>query len=224
MPHALRAGRPQGHGNGSVLGWAQHGLHYDGWVCGSIISHVLPQDRRSYARGSSVQQLCVHALWMHCLGPGTRFHLRNRGTSQRSATNPLGEERHESVRTGNILLCRTLVFLWIAQALRVHWILEQPKGSVMELHPRFQEMLGRLSLWKHTISMKAFGAPSMKPTWLYSSPLIEENAFPETYVCVRPYKHPATRRLQAGNLLTRLMTWHRPALHLCQKHEMSRWQ
>lgn len=121
-----------------------------------------------------VAPVCSSFVFMRfgCIVLRVRVHPRNRGTSQRSATNPVGEERHQSVRTGNILLCRTLVIIWIAQALGCHWVLEQPKGSVMELHPRFQEVLSRLGVWKHTISMKVFGAPSLKPTWLYSSPLL----------------------------------------------------
>ena len=70
---------------------------------------------------------------------------------------------------GNLLLCRTLVILMIAQALKCMWVLEQPKGSLLELRPLFQETLGRLTIWKHTIQMGDFGANSDKPTWLYSS-------------------------------------------------------
>lgn len=98
-------------------------------------------------------------------------HVRSRGTTKRSATRPLGEESYESVRVGNILTARTLVILMVAQALRCFWVLEQPKGSVMELHPCFQEVLGRMTVWKHCLQMQQFGAPTAKPTWLYASPL-----------------------------------------------------
>lgn len=96
---------------------------------------------------------------------------RSRGTTKRSAARPLGEESYESVRIGNLLTARTLVILMIAHALRCFWVLEQPKGSVMELHPCFQEVLGRMTVWKHCIQMQMFGAPTAKPTWLYASSL-----------------------------------------------------
>ncbi len=51
------------------------------------------------------------------------------------------------------------------------WILEQPKGSMMELHPMFQEFMNKIYTWKHSILMKDYGAPSQKPTWLYARPM-----------------------------------------------------
>lgn len=57
----------------------------------------------------------------------------------------------------------------IAHALGCMWVMEQPKGSVMELHPLFQELMGKIAVWKHTIRMGQYGANSEKPTWLYSS-------------------------------------------------------
>lgn len=97
--------------------------------------------------------------------------LRNSGTSKRSSTRPCGEESYESVRNGNILAVRTLIILMIAQSLGCFWLLEQPKGSMMELHPRFQEFMNMIPTWKHSIIMKDYGAPSQKPTWLYARPM-----------------------------------------------------
>jgi len=70
---------------------------------------------------------------------------------------------------GNILACRTLIVLFICQAMGCFWILEQPKGSLMQLHPRFQEFMGRITTFRHAISMGDYGAASRKPTWLYAS-------------------------------------------------------
>ncbi|CAK9103962.1 unnamed protein product [Durusdinium trenchii] len=121
----------------------------------------------------------IAALYQTCrLTPGSgwlaapvcsSFVFMSRGTTKRSATRPLGEESYESVRVGNILTARTLVILMVAHALRCFWVLEQPKGSVMELHPCFQEVLGRMTVWKHCLQMQQFGAPTAKPTWLYAS-------------------------------------------------------
>jgi len=121
----------------------------------------------------------VGALYHTCrLSPGSgwlaapvcsSFVYMSRGTTKRSPTRPLGEESYPSVALGNLLLCRTLVILCIAHALRCFWLLEQPKGSLMEAHPLFEEVMRMIDVWKHCIQMKNFGAPSAKPTWLYSS-------------------------------------------------------
>ena len=110
-----------------------------------------------------------------CLFNGLCLSLRSHGTTKRSASRPLGEESYPSVALGNLLLARTLVILMVAHALGCMWILEQPKGSVMELHPLFQEMMGKLTMWKHTISMGRYGANSDKPTWLYASITVQLN-------------------------------------------------
>lgn len=39
----------------------------------------------------------------------------------------------------------------------------------MEMHPGFQEYLTMVQNWRATIQMGHYGAPSLKPTWLYSS-------------------------------------------------------
>ena len=95
--------------------------------------------------------------------------LRNTGTSKRSVTRPLGEEKYTSVREGNILCARTLVILWIVASLQVWFILEQPQGSWMECHPCFQHLASALDIYRHRISMHEYGGSSSKPTWLYSS-------------------------------------------------------
>lgn len=95
-------------------------------------------------------------------------HLRSRGTTKRSLTRPLGEESYPSVRLGNLLLARTLVILLVAHALKAFWIVEQPRGSLMEAHPLFQEVLAMIHTFKKSILMGNFGAPTDKPTWLYA--------------------------------------------------------
>ena len=94
---------------------------------------------------------------------------RNSGTVRRTDARPLGEEAFESVWMGNVLCARTLIVLLIAHSLGCWWILEQPKGSKMEAHPCFQDVLRWIHVWRQHISMGAFGAKSLKPTWLYSS-------------------------------------------------------
>lgn len=118
---------------------------------------------------------CYHAT---CLKPGSgflaapvclSFVFMNSGTARRTDARPLGEEAFESVWMGNVLCARTLIVLLIAHSLECWWILEQPKGSKMEAHPCFQDVLRWIHVWRQHISMGAFGAKSLKPTWLYSS-------------------------------------------------------
>lgn len=97
------------------------------------------------------------------------FVYMNKGTSKRSPDRPMGEESYPSVKAGNTLACRTLLIVMIAQALCCFWVLEQPKGSTMDLLPCFQELLRKVTVWKHKFNMQDYGAPSKKPTWIYSS-------------------------------------------------------
>lgn len=114
--------------------------------------------------------------------------LRSRGSTRRSEAQPLGDERLESVQVGNCIAARTLVILLVVAALQCWAILEQPKGSIMESHPAFQEYLSMVETWRAHILMKTYGGPTAKPTWLYSSrPEIEEiNNF-------RPVRTPAVQ-------------------------------
>ena len=94
---------------------------------------------------------------------------RSRGSSGRTVCEPMGNLSHESVRTGNYIAVRTLIVLIIVAALQCWTILEQPKNSIMELHPAFQQYLSIVQCWRAHIQMRDFGGPTAKPTWLYSN-------------------------------------------------------
>lgn len=118
---------------------------------------------------------CYHATCLR-VGGGllaapvcSSFVFMSSGTSRRSMAQPLGEVKYPSVALGNLLCARTLVVLLIAASLQCWWILEQPQGSWMEVHPLFQQVLRLMEVWRHRLSMGSYGAPSEKPTWLYSS-------------------------------------------------------
>lgn len=49
------------------------------------------------------------------------------------------------------------------------WIVEQPQGSLLEYHPRFQWLLGKMPVFKVCVRMGEFGAGTEKATWLYSN-------------------------------------------------------
>lgn len=122
---------------------------------------------REHPLGVAIGDVVTHA---HLFNPNVpRRPPRNAGTARRSVSRPLGEEAHPSVRTGNVLCARTLIVLLVAATLGCWWVLEQPRGSTMELHPCFQAVMKMLNCWRSYHTMESYGAMSKKPTWLYSS-------------------------------------------------------
>lgn len=101
------------------------------------------------------------------------FSPRSSGTSRRSAAQPLGEVRFPSVRLGNVLAARTMILILVAASLQCWWLFEQPQGSMFEHHPIVQQVLQMLDVWRHRFAMRTYGAPTEKPTWLYSSYLVD---------------------------------------------------
>ena len=96
--------------------------------------------------------------------------LRSRGSTLRTKLKPLGDKSRPSVALGNLLTSRAIVIIMIIAAKGCWWVLEQPSTSLMHLHPLFQAMLKLLEgVRKKTIRMSKFGAPTKKPTLLYSS-------------------------------------------------------
>ena len=93
----------------------------------------------------------------------------NRGTSGRSASKPLGDTSRQYVREANCMVSRATLIAYLCAAMGL-WILhEQPRGSLYEFHPRWQQFVGIVKVWRHAIAMRDFGAHSDKPTWLYSN-------------------------------------------------------
>ncbi|CAK9059461.1 unnamed protein product [Durusdinium trenchii] len=93
--------------------------------------------------------------------------IGSRGSTGRSVANPMGFG--ESCRIGNLLVSRTLVIMLICAAKCVWFCLEQPGTSIMELHTLFQRFIKIAALRKLKINMGDYGAPTLKPTILYSS-------------------------------------------------------
>lgn len=48
-------------------------------------------------------------------------------------------------------------------------MLEQPRGSLLQYHPRLQWLMSMMRVWRFEFSMLDFGAPTLKPTWVYAS-------------------------------------------------------
>ena len=51
------------------------------------------------------------------------------------------------------MVSRVVLLLILAGALGKFWMVEQPSGSSMENHPRFQELLARQRVYKKLVHM-----------------------------------------------------------------------
>lgn len=67
------------------------------------------------------------------------------------------------------MTARVMVLVVLAAARGVWWLVEQPRTSLMELHPTFQRMLALLqNVRRISVCLGDFGGPTKKPTILYS--------------------------------------------------------
>ena len=62
------------------------------------------------------------------------------------------------------MVARMVITLFIVLARRAQWLLEQPKSSVMHLHPTLAWFIGGNPSSRVHTSMGVFGAPSHKPS------------------------------------------------------------
>ncbi len=66
----------------------------------------------------------------------------NRGTSGRHRSMPLGRFcLHEYVREANVMVSRCTLLAWAALAVGAFYCLEQPAGSLLQYHPRWQQLI-----------------------------------------------------------------------------------
>lgn len=91
------------------------------------------------------------------------------GTSQRTKLNPLGRQELPCVASANLMVSRSVLLMRLCAAKGGTWILEQPMSSLMIYHPRLQDLARECQIFKTSFCMGAYGAPSKKPTKLYSN-------------------------------------------------------
>ena len=108
------------------------------------------------ASQSMLAPVCSSWVWM------------NRSTSGRSLSNIMGNLARDYVRSANQQVSRAILVCLLLTAKGTFWILEQPKGSLMEHHGRFQWLARRLGLFRVGFSMAKFGGETRKDTWCYS--------------------------------------------------------
>ena len=93
----------------------------------------------------------------------------NMATSGRTAARPLGYEDNERVAAANRMVSRVCLLALLAAAKGMLWLIEQPRGSMMQSHPRMQMLLRVGRVYRAHVCMRAFGASSQKPTWIYGN-------------------------------------------------------
>ena len=69
----------------------------------------------------------------------------------------------------NVMVARMMLLLLLLDCMGVLWVVEQPAGSLMQVHARFESLIETRCVYRHSLHMKDFGAASSKPTWLYSN-------------------------------------------------------
>ena len=57
-------------------------------------------------------------------------------------------------------------YLIFAKSVMLLW--EQPRGNLMQCHPRFREMVRRVRIFRHHTRLWDFGSASEKALWMYS--------------------------------------------------------
>lgn len=110
------------------------------------------------------RQFPILFLHFRCSG-----NCRSTGSTLRTRASPEGRKDSESVRNGNILATRAFIICILCATRGIHFILEQPRSSVMEFHPAFQSMARLISMYRLSMNMSDYGGPTKKPTILYSS-------------------------------------------------------
>ncbi|CAK0875171.1 unnamed protein product [Prorocentrum cordatum] len=77
----------------------------------------------------------------------------NRNTAGRRVDRPLGDETQRYVRQANCMVERCILLILLLMSKGVFFVLEQPRGSSMRFHPRFQWMLQKHKIWMVSFNM-----------------------------------------------------------------------
>ena len=77
-----------------------------------------------------------------CVGFHCFFFVRSCHTAGRDIFNDyMGNQGYEFVALGNLFMSRLALAIWICFARGIRWVVEQPEGSSLPSHPRFQAIL-----------------------------------------------------------------------------------
>ena len=73
------------------------------------------------------------------------------------------------------MVARCVLLIILCASRGINWVLEQPQGSLLERHPAMQWLFTLLQVWRKSIKMGDFQAPTQKATWLYSGECPKSN-------------------------------------------------
>lgn len=77
------------------------------------------------------------------------------------------------------MVSRMALLVYLLEAKRVYWLYEQPHSSLLWEHPRMQQLVKKINVWKTHIYMGSYGAESKKPTFLWApSPTVHHFSLP----------------------------------------------
>ena len=71
---------------------------------------------------------------------------------------------YQRVREANTMVARCVMLCLLLSARGVCWVLEQPVNSMLQYHPRFQQLLSSVTVYAITFNMQRLGAATVKPT------------------------------------------------------------
>ena len=66
------------------------------------------------------------------------------------------------------MVARMAIILWVLESKMAFWLYEQPHTSMLWLHPRMQQVIRALKVFRTHMDMGSFGAASPKPTHLWA--------------------------------------------------------
>ena len=166
---------------------------------GKMAREFLKHDKRAltfekygsdYGKADRHQDLCfsegmIRALvWMQhmvlsaLLWEGTvcsTWIVLARGSTKRTDTNPLGQEKYPCVKHANLMVARSALLMAFAMIKMLCFCLEQPHSSLLAKHPLMQWVAARSMLLpganflEVNTYMGAFGGPRPKRSNLYSN-------------------------------------------------------
>lgn len=141
----------------------------DAWFNVYHCWYLLPQKTRRplgpLMQPSNLPKSYIRALLIYV----SNRQFRSRGSTLRSKTRPEGDTTYPSVKMGNLQAARCAILILLAASKGVMWIMEQPRGSLLELHPMMQRVFRMLTVYRKSLNMMEYGGLTKKPTWLYSS-------------------------------------------------------
>ena len=66
------------------------------------------------------------------------------------------------------MVSRVALLVWVLESKKAFWLYEQPHSSLLFQHPRMQQIVRKLSIYRCHMHMGSYGAASPKPTFLWA--------------------------------------------------------